>query len=431
MAKLALLGGEKIRQKPFPPHPELGQEEKDRVVKVLESGLLSGFIANSSDAFYGGPNVRELEDDFKGYFKTRHAVTINSATAGLHAAVAALRIGPGDEVIVTPYTMSASASAILMQGAIPVFVDIKEDTFCMDPEKIKQAITPSTRAIVVVHLFGQAADMDEIMDIAKEKGLAVIEDVAQAPGATYKGKLLGTMGDIGVFSLNQHKTITTGEGGVAITNSDDLALRMQLVRNHGEAIAADMGVEDFTNLLGWNYRMTELEAAVGIGQFRKLDFLTEHRIALAEHLNEKLKDFHEAIAPPVIYPHNRHVYFVYPMRYRGKAAGIPMNLFVKAVVAEGIAMGAGYTRPLYYEPLYQDRTCFGDKGCPFTCKYYNSSVSYDKGICPVAEKMHHEGLILTGLCRYPCTMDDMDDILRAFDKVLTNRKELLDSQEIS
>lgn len=426
MPKLALLGGKKIRETPFPSHPVLGQKEKDRVLKVLETGLMSGFIATSGDVFYGGPNVRGLEDEFKEYFDVKQAVAMNSATAGLHAAVAALKIGPGDEVIVTPYTMCASASAVLMQGAIPVFADIKEDTFCIDPERIKEAITHSTKAILVVHLFGQSADMDEIISIAKENNLAVIEDVAQAPGATYKGKLLGTIGDVGVFSLNQHKTITTGEGGVAITNSDDLALRMQLVRNHGEVIVDDMGVEDVTNLLGWNYRMTELEAAVGIEQFRKLDFLTEHRTGLAEHLTKRLTGFHRGIAPPVTYQHNKHVYFVYPIRYEEDLIGIPRDLFVKAVVAEGIPFSAGYVKPIYLEPMYQKRICFGDKGCPFTCRFYESSVKYEKGMCPVTEMMHYEKLILTGLCRYPCRTEDIDDVIRAFEKVLENPEELLE-----
>jgi perosamine synthetase len=299
LSKLALLGGEKVRKKPFPPHPVFGQEEKDNVLKVLESGMLSGFVAKSGDVFYGGPYIKELEINFKNYFNVKHAIAVNSATAGLHAAIAAARIGPGDEVIVTPYTMSASASCILMQNAIPVFADIREDTFCIDPEKIKQAITPSTKAIVVVHLFGQAADMDEIMTISRENNLIVIEDVAQAPGGAYKDKLLGTIGDIGIFSLNQHKTITTGEGGVIITTNDDYALRMQLVRNHGEVIVASMGLEDITNILGWNYRMTELEAAVGVAQFQKLNFLNEYRISLAEHLDKKLINFHPAIIPPV------------------------------------------------------------------------------------------------------------------------------------
>lgn len=425
MSKLALLGGKKIRETPFPAHPVLGQEEKERVLKVLDNGLMSGFIAKKGDFFYGGPNVIEFEENFKAFFGVKYSVAVNSATAGLHAAVAAARIGPGDEVIVTPYTMSASASCILMQGAIPVFADITEDTFCIDPKKIREAITPFTKAIIVVHLFGQAADMDEIMAIAKEHKLIVIEDVAQAPAGTYKGKLLGTIGDIGVFSLNQHKTITTGEGGMVITNSDDLALRMQLVRNHGEVIVDDMGIADINNLLGWNYRMTELEAAVGIAQFARLEALTKHRIELAEYLTEKIKGFHPAIEPPVIQPYNRHVYFVYPMKYKEELVGISRDLFVKAVTAEGIPISGGYVRPIYLEPIYQKKICFGDKGCPFTCRYYNSSVKYEKGICPVTETMHYKELMATGLCRYPLTKEDMDDIIRAFDKVLANSKRLI------
>lgn len=424
MSKLALLGGEKARKKPFPPHPLFGEEEKDNLLKVLGSGLLSGFVAKNGDAFYGGTYVKELEDNFKNYFNVTHAIAVNSATAGLHAAIAATRVGPSDEVIVTPYTMSASASCILMQNAIPVFADIKEDTFCIDPEKIKQAITPSTKAIVVVHLFGQAADMDEIIAIAKENNLIVIEDVAQAPGGAYKDKLLGTIGDIGIFSLNQHKTITTGEGGVVITNNDDYALRMQLVRNHGEVIVADMGLEDITNLLGWNYRMTELEAAVGVAQFQKLNFLNEYRISLAEHLDKKLINFHPSIIPPVRYSFNKHVYFVYPIRYNSNITGISRELFIKALAAEGIPFGAGYVKPIYLEPIYQKKICFGDKGCPFVCKFHNASGKYEKRMCPVAEKMYYNELIITGLCRYPCSIEDINDIANAFEKIFENLEEL-------
>ncbi len=425
MPNLALLGGRKLREgKSFQPHPVLGDEEKELVMKVLDSGQMSGFIANSSDAFYGGPMVRELEGEFKRYFNIKHAVAMNSATAGLHAAVAALGLGPGDEVIVTPYTMCASASAILMQGAIPVFADIDPDTFCMTPDAVKKAITPETRAIMVVHLFGQSAEMDEIMAIARENNLKVIEDAAQSPGAAYKGMLLGTMGDVGVYSLNQHKTITTGEGGVVVTNDDDLALRMQLVRNHGEVIAADLGVTNPAITLGWNYRMTELEAAVGIAQFRKLDMLNEHRVGLAEHLTRRLDGLHEGIVLPHIPEHNTHVYFVYPVKYDASTVGVPRDLFVKALVAEGVPFGAGYTKPIYLEPIYQNKRCFGDKGCPFDCKHYDGSVNYDKGICPVAEEMYSEKLILSGICRYPLDESDIDDVASAIEKVLENASEL-------
>ena len=271
MSELALFGGKKIRNKEFARQQDFGEEEKKLLLEVLESKELSGFLGAFGDKFFGGKKVRELESMFEEYYGIKHAIAIQSATAGLHTAVAALNVNPGDEIIVTPYSMCVSATAPVMHNAIPVFVDIDENTFCMNPDEIRKAITPETKAIIVVHLFGYPADMDEIMKIAKEHNLMVIEDAAQAPGCKYKDKYVGTMGDIGVYSFNQNKTISTGEGGVVVTNDDELAKRMELIRNHGEAVVEHYPVKSIGGIVGYNYRMTELEDAVGIAQFRKLD----------------------------------------------------------------------------------------------------------------------------------------------------------------
>jgi dTDP-4-amino-4,6-dideoxygalactose transaminase len=423
MSKLAILGGKKIRERPFINVAIIGEEEKKRVHKVLEEGVLSGFIAKASDNFLGGKQVREFEELVKEYFNISYAVAVNSATAGLHIALAACGIGPGDEVIVTPYTMSASATAILMQNAIPVFCDIEENYFCIDPKKIETCITSRTKAIVVVHLFGHPAQMDEILSIAKRYNLYIIEDCAQSPGAIYKDKLVGTISDIGVFSLNQHKTITSGEGGFAITNNKELALRMQLVRNHGEVVTCDMKIEDITNIVGFNYRMTELEAAVSIGQFKRLDFLNEHRIMLAEYLTEGLSKFNGLILPKKE-EFSKHVYFVYPIRFDEEKIGVSRNIFVKALQAEGIPFGSGYVKPIYLEPIYQKKIAYGRKGCPFSCAFYKGEPNYKKGLCPVSERMYQKELILTGICRYPHTKEDIKDVIRAFEKLLDNIEEL-------
>src|SRR3989338_671357 len=354
---LALYGGKKIRSKPFAPHPVMGPEEKKQVLSVLKTGKLSGFLASPGDSFLGGPKVKELEAAFRTYFKVEHAVAMNSATANLHGALAALGVGPGDEVLVPPYTMCASASAILMCGAIPVFVDIEPDTFCMDPKKIEARVSPQTKAVVVVHLYGQPADMDPIMAIAKKHKLKVVEDCAQSPKAKYKGRYAGTIGDIGVFSLNQNKTITTGEGGVAVTRNARLALRMQLIRNHGEVVVDHLPDAKGLPCLGWNYRMTELEASVGISQFRKLDKLTAHRVKLAGYLGKKLAAA-EGLTMPVTRQGCTHVYFVYPVRYDRQKTGIPSRLFVKALGAEGVTFGAGYVRPIYLDSIYQNRRIY-------------------------------------------------------------------------
>jgi perosamine synthetase len=425
MDKLALLGGKKTRKIPFITKAIIGKEERRRVLEVLDSGMLSGFVAKAGDNFLGGKQVKEFENLVKKYFNAKYAVSVNSATAGLHIAVAACGIGPGDEVIVTPYTMSASATSIIMQSAIPVFADIDENTFCVDPDDIERKITTRTKAILVVHLFGHPADMDRIMAIAKKHDLYVIEDCAQSPGAKYHGKLVGTISDIGVFSLNQHKTITCGEGGFAITNNEKLALKMRLVRNHGEVVVKDMDAADIKNIVGFNYRMTELEAAVSIGQFKRLDFLTRWRIKLAGYLTKKLSGF-KGLILPTTEPKNRHVYFVYPIRYDENAIGIPRDTFIKAINAEGVPFGAGYVRPIYLDPLYQQKIAYGRKGCPFTCNFYSGDINYRKGDCPVAEMMYEKELISTSICRYPHTKKDIDDAAKAFGKIFANLKRLKD-----
>lgn len=424
--KPALLGGPKVREKAFPPHPVLGKEEKKLVMEVLKTGQLSGFVAKAGDSFLGGPKVKELEALFCKYFGVKYAMTVNSATAGLHAALAAAGIGPGDEVIVPPYTMSASASAILMTNGVPVFADIDEDIFCLDPRSVEKAITPRTKAIVVVHLFGQAADMDGILAVAKKHGLKVIEDCAQSPAAKYRGKFAGTMGDAGIFSFNQHKTITTGEGGVLVTNDRAVAEKVRLIRNHGEAVVTSEIPDELMNTLGWNYRMTELEAAVGIAQFRKLDRLTKHRAGLADFFTRELNRLKlPGIQTPVIRSGNTHVYFVYPIKLDENKARIKRDLLVRALNAEGIPFGGGYVAPLYLAPMYQKMTGYGAKGCPFRCPWYEGMTDYRKGLCPVTERMHERELLLTGLCRYPLTKTDIRDAVRAFRKIFDHRDELM------
>ncbi len=423
-SKLAILGGKKVRARPFPCHPVLGSAEEKRVLKVMKSGVLSGFIAKAGEYFLGGSQVRELENLFSEYFGAKYAMTVNSATAGLHAALAACNIGPGDEVIVPPYTMSASASAVLMTGAVPRFVDISNDIFSLDPSLVEKAITLRTKAIVVVHLFGHPARMNEILAIAKKRKLKVVEDCAQAPGAKYKEKYVGTLGDVGIFSFNQHKMITTGEGGVVITNDEEIALKVRLVRNHGEAVVEDMKVEDIVNTLGWNYRMTELEAAVGIAQFKKLNYLTEHRQELAGYLSLNLKKF-KGLTLPVTLSSCSHTYFLYAIKYDEVQAGIPRELLIKALNAEGIPFAAGYVKPLYLSPLYQRLTCFGNDGWPFTSIPEAERPSYRKGICPVAEDLYEKELIHTSLCYFPVSSKDLKDVVRAFDKIYNCSTELI------
>jgi dTDP-4-amino-4,6-dideoxygalactose transaminase len=423
MTNLALLGGKPVRRVPWPRYNTIGDEEKRAVNEVLDSGVLSGYIAYAGPEFYGGQRVQRLERAAEDYFGIKYAVGMNSATSCLYAAVGAAGIGPGDEVIVSPYTMTASATCVLVYNAIPVFADISPDTFCLDPASVRKAITPRTKAIVVVDLFGQPAEMDAIMDIAREHDLIVIEDAAQAPGAMDSGRYAGTMGHIGVFSLNYHKTIHSGEGGIAVTNDGALAERMQLIRNHAEVIVKDKGIQDISNMVGFNYRMTEIEASIAFEQLKKLDGLVLARQELAGLLTQHLGQF-PAITTPVVREDVAHGWYVYSIKYDAKVAGIPRDLFVKALNAEGIPMFPGYTEPIYRQPLYQNRIAFGSLGCPFTCGHYSGHVSYEKGLCPVAERMYDDELMFTTACAAGVSTDDIADIANAFEKVLANSKEL-------
>src|SRR5438105_7785704 len=408
MSKLAIHGGTPVRSKPFPEYRTIGEEEKRAVIEVLDSGILSGFVGNWTEEFYGGPRVRKLERAWAEYFGVKHAVTVNSATSGLNAAVGASGVGPGDEVIVSPYTMSASAACVLVYNAIPVFADIDPETFCINAETIRQCLTPRTKAIVIVDIFGHPFDRDEVMDLARQHNLVVIEDAAQAPGALYKGQYAGTLAHMGVFSLNYHKTIHTGEGGVIVTDDDNLAERLQLIRNHAEAVVREQGTKHLVNMLGFNYRMTEIEAAIGSEQLKKLDGLLKPRIEAADYLTERLRHL-PGLSPPVVRPGVRHGYYVYAIRYDARKVGLSRDRFVKALNAEGIPMAKGYVEPIYLQPLYQQRMLYGTGGCPFTCSRYENSARYDKGICPVTERMYSEELMLTNICHADVSRQDLDD----------------------
>lgn len=419
MNKLAIDGGKPIRETPFPAYVTIGTEEKQAVAEVLDSTVLSKYLGTWSPDFYGGPRVQKLEREWEAYFGIKHAVSVNSATSGLYAAVGAAGVGPGDEVIVSPYTMTASATAALVYGAIPVFADIDPDIFCISPESIRKCITASTKAIIVVDIFGHPAEMDEIMQIAREHKLIVIEDAAQAPGAQSRGRFAGTLADIGVFSLNYHKTIHTGEGGIVVTNSDDLAERLQLIRNHGEVVVKEKGTQNIINMIGYNYRMTEIEAAIASEQLKKLEPLVARRIEIADYLTERLSVF-PGLIPPVVRADVRHGYYLYVMRYEASKTGVPRDRFVAALKAEGIPMVKGYVEPLYLEPVYQQRIAFGKDGFPFTYSGYKGQVSYDLGICPITERMYYQEVIYTNLCHAGLSQADLEDVVNAFQKVYDN-----------
>lgn len=427
MAKLALLGGEPVRTKPFPAHNPIGKEEKEAAVEVLETGVLSRFLGSWHPDFYGGDKVKEMECAWAEFVGAKHAVSFNSAASGLFAAVGAAGVGPGDEVIVTPYTMSASATAIIGYNGVPLFADIQDDIFCLDPASIRERVTPRTRAIMVVHLFGHPADMDPIMEIARGNGLAVIEDAAQAPGAVYKGRKVGSLGDMTVFSLNYHKHIHTGEGGMVTTDSDHFAERLQLIRNHGEAVVGGKGVSNLINTFGFNLRLTEISAAIGTAQLAKLPQLLETRIANAEYLSRLIGAL-PGLKAPAVYPGCKHVYYVQSFLFDEAQVGVSRERFVEAIGAElptaedrdWPLLSAGYGAPLYLLPMYQQQVGYGSSGCPFKCPLYEGKVDYRQSLCPTTERVE-ERIITMEFMRPPAVLEDMRDVVNAFEKVYEQR----------
>lgn len=410
-SRLALLGGRPVREHPFPPYETLGPDERRAVNEVLDAGVLSGYLATWGGAFLGGPKVRELETRWAEHFGARHAVSVNSATSGIYAAVGAAGIGPGDEVVVSPYTMSASAAAVLVYGGVPIFADIDPRTYCISDVTIRAVLTRRTKAIIVVDIFGQPADFDPITRLAQEHGLVVIEDAAQAPGARYKGRWAGRLGDMGIFSLNYHKTIHSGEGGMVVTDDDALADRVRLIRNHAEAVVGEMG-HDGADLVGFNYRLPELSAAIAIEQLRKLEDLTIARTDGAEFLTERWSQV-PGLTPAWVQPDCRHVYYVLPVQFDPTVVGVSRKMFVQAVRAEGVPLVEGYVQPLYYQPVYQRRIM----RCGPNCPRYEGDVFYEAGICPVAEEMHRERLFYTTLFHPGLSRTDLEDVAMAVEKV--------------
>jgi len=346
--------------------PNFGEEEERAVLEVLKSGIL-----------VKGPKIQEFEKNFAEYIGVKHAITISSGTTALELAIAAFDFPEDSEIIVPTFTFVSSANAIVLNNFKPVFVDIDNKTFNINPNLIEEKITDKTKAIMPVHLYGQCCDMDQINELAKKHNLKVIEDACQSHGAEYKNKKAGSLGDIACFSFYATKNIATGEGGMVTTNSDELAEKVKLLKNHGE-------IERYkTKLFGVNARMTEMQAAIGVEQLKKLDKMNKRRIEIAKKYNENLKNKFET---PYVEEFNKHVYHQYTIKSENRD-----QLKQKLDQNEIQAM-------IYYPiPVHLQE--------PYIKKFNHKQGDY-----PVAEKLSKEVLSLP--IYYSLSQEELDKIIK-------------------
>jgi dTDP-4-amino-4,6-dideoxygalactose transaminase len=417
--KLAIFGGNKVIKKTFKKYNPIGIEERDAAVSVINSGVLSKFLGTWSPDFFGGDKVKLFEKLCEDFFNVKNAIVVNSWTSGLIAAIGAIGIEPGDEVIVSPWTMSASATAILHWNAIPVFADIELETFNLDPVSVEKNITIHTKAILAIDIFGHSADMDALQRIANKYNLKIISDTAQAPGAKYKSQFAGAIADIGGYSLNYHKHIHTGEGGIVVTNNDVFADKLRLIRNHAESVVESKGEDDLANMVGYNFRLGEIECAMGIEQLKKLPDLVKTRQNIANRLTNGLSSL-SGLRLPIVKDQCTHVYYVYPMILNLELLKCDRETIVKALQAEGVPGVASGYQNIHLLPMYQHKIAFGSKGFPWNSEFCKRDVSYKKGICPIAEKLHDETYIGLGICQYDLDDSEVDLIIEAFNKVWKN-----------
>ncbi|AAL80891.1 DegT/DnrJ/EryC1/StrS family aminotransferase [Pyrococcus furiosus DSM 3638] len=324
--------------------PLIGEEEINAVIEVLKSGMLAH-----------GKEVEAFEREFASYIGVKHGIAVVNGTAALDIALKALKIKPGDEIITTPFTFIASANAILFQGAKPVFADIDPKTYNLDPDEVLEKINEKTKAIIVVHLYGQPADMKAFKEIAEDYKLYLIEDCAQAHGAEFEGQKVGTFGDIAAFSFYPTKNMTTGEGGMVLTNDDELARRARLIRNHGQT-------EKYLHEeLGYNLRMTNIAAALGRVQLRKLDKWNEIRIENAELLTKGIKRI-KGLTPPYVDKRVKHVFHQYVIRVEDDFP-LTRDELREKLMEKGIGTAVHYPMPVHHQPLYQ-RLGYSKDCCP-------------------------------------------------------------------
>lgn len=396
--------------------PVIDETDKEAVLRVLDGKIVCGS---------GAPEVTGLQKEWAEYVGRRYCLATASGTASLHMSLAAGLIGPGDEVLVPAFTFLASASCVLHANAVPVFVDIDENTFTINPQKIEEKITEKTRAIIPVHLNGLCANMDEIMKIARKHNLIVIEDACQAHGAEYRGRKSGSFGHFAAYSLNSSKNLCGGEGGLFVTDDDTYMMRADMLRMFGDEIDDETKLRVYNaSILGYMYRTQELPAAFARSQLKKLDWCNNERIKNCNFLNEKLKEFPGVITPSVPEGY-KHVYWMYMVRFDPDAAGVGLSpkefrvAMEKALYCEGIPVGQWQTMPVPAQDLFQVKKGYGSKGCPWDCHHYNKEIKYNPSDYPAAQKICEDYTVIAGI--HPTNGTELMELyVEAFRKVYNN-----------
>ncbi len=371
--------------------------------------------------FLGGKYVRKLEGQFARNFNSKFCISANSATSCLSMAVGALDLGPGDEVLLPSMSWISTATSILTFQAIPIFCEVKPDTFCIDPDDIEKRITKRTKAIMIVHLGGNSCDMDKISKICKKHNLKLIEDCAQSPGVTFRKKLLGTFGDIGIFSLTETKNISSGEGGLIITNNKNIAMKCRLIRNHGEGVAEKTWNQKFlTNLVGLNYRMTEFQAAVAIPQLNSLKKRNKERIKLFNYLRNGLKKFKDNLIFPKIEKHTYYVPYMLKWKWEKGRTKISRDNLVKKLSKYGVPTIQGYQPLMHQIPMFSKKIAYKN-GLPWSASQNRKiKTNYGTGKLPISENINKK-FIWFYYIFYPNNKKHMDYVINVFSKILERK----------
>lgn len=378
----------------------------NRINKILSNNELSLFVGSENKFSSGGPFVNKMENNFKKYFNTKNAISVNSWSSGLEIAISSLQLEPGDEMIVSPWTMSANVMAIIKNNFIPVFCDIEKDYFNLNPDILETKISKKTRAILTTDIFGHPCNYKKIKNICNKNNLFLISDSAQSIGSKYYEKYTGTFSDIGGFSFNSHKHINSGEGGVLLTNNKRLSVNMKRLRNHAENFQKKSSKKQLNYMVGSNFRLGEIESLIINSQLTKLKSILRSRNKIAYLLNKSLKNI-SYIKTPTIEKNCTHSFYVYGIIINGNNPKKLRNQVYKEIINSGIDfVFKGYSN-IHLLPMFKNKIAYGNKNSlPWSLS--KKKYLYKKGDCPIAEDLNDNSFLGIELCK----------------KDLSNKKEL-------